>query len=66
MMRLRLLTACAVPALILGVAAPAYAQDAPVSTDSMAQDENQSDHRDGAGTLTGAIRCAARGFGSQL
>lgn len=40
MMRLRLLTACAVPALILGVAAPAYAQDAPASTDSTAQDEN--------------------------
>ncbi|WP_066794680.1 TonB-dependent receptor [Sphingomonas soli] len=32
MTRLRLLAACAVPALILGVAAPAYAQDAPEAT----------------------------------
>ena len=31
MMRLRLLTACAVPALILGAAVPAYAQDAPAA-----------------------------------
>ncbi|RYD47115.1 MAG: TonB-dependent receptor, partial [Sphingomonadales bacterium] len=32
MMRFRLLTACAVPALILGAAAPAFAQDAPAAS----------------------------------
>ncbi|RYD55893.1 MAG: TonB-dependent receptor [Sphingomonadales bacterium] len=44
MMRLRLLTACAIPALVLGIAAPAYAQDVPASADTTAetgQDEGE-------------------------
>jgi outer membrane receptor protein involved in Fe transport len=41
-MRLRLLTACAVPALILGIAAPAYAQDAQTTTEADAA-EDQTD-----------------------
>ncbi|MES2987112.1 MAG: TonB-dependent receptor [Pseudomonadota bacterium] len=37
MMRLRHLTACAIPSLIMGVAAPAYAQDAPAAAEDIQQ-----------------------------
>ncbi|RYY26512.1 MAG: TonB-dependent receptor [Sphingomonadales bacterium] len=39
-MRLRFLTACAVPALILGAAAPAFAQDAPASAEATQEDDD--------------------------
>ncbi|RYE62996.1 MAG: TonB-dependent receptor, partial [Oxalobacteraceae bacterium] len=39
-MRLRLLTACAIPALVMGIVAPAYAQDAPTATQSGAVDDD--------------------------